>query len=486
MSDLVVSKIDFTFNTTASAPYLFEWQLVNNTYITYSPSTGWSFNLSITKVNTEHSILFNSMTVEDIAIEEPAVETGRIYTIYTLNLPVKAIQKAIIRACSLEYVPIHFSFSFDIGYGVNDNTCYAEGIIYLKLDATTKNLSVINGSISGTVEDQEHTLQQSFSYKTTTGTITTVYDDIPTKPEYIFRKSYGTKCWFDLKLPAVIDPNTYPPVDKSISVYTNATGSISATVLNISSDFKTLNCVVDFVSRDKDVLLINSVPYLISDEVDNTSPIVLQFNGNTSSNKILFTKQNQIKATEFIEHNDNSILFQTGNRIWAKEFIENRSEDFFKLSYNFNIGDIYTTDNDSDITPVTNHRFIVSLGANAAEETVTIGFNMSIKEGYHLSLSASGTLLATGAEVIMTCRNPDTTALEETFVLSSSNPSIYYKSAPHWMVDEVYLKLPKNSSSSRSDDYDLNINFIERNATSSLLQFNKDYSISGGLEFVEV
>nr|DAP55496.1 MAG TPA: hypothetical protein [Caudoviricetes sp.] len=311
---------------------MFEWKLVNSQFITYSPSNGWNFNLSITKVNREHDINFNSISFEGIAADDPAVEVGRIVNTYTVVVPVMSLQKAISKASSIEHISLKFHFSFGIGASVSDNICYADGIIFIKLDEVNKNLSVIDGSIYGTIETNTGTLQQTFLYNVTTETNTTTYNDIPIKPEYIFRKSYGTKCWFDLKLPAVIDPNTYPPVNKSINVYTNVTGSISATILSISSDFTTLTCVVDFTSNKKNVLIIKTVPYLVSDQVDDTSPVVLQTNIDKTYG-ILYKSNNTIQATEFIESDSGNILLQTGNRIWAKEFIENNSSIITKNDY---------------------------------------------------------------------------------------------------------------------------------------------------------
>lgn len=320
----LISNIDFRYSSEASAPYLFEWKLVNSQFIIYSPSNGWNFNLSITKVNREHDINFNSISFEGIAADDPAVEVGRIVNTYTVVVPVMSLQKAISKASSIEHISLKFHFSFGIGASVSDNICYADGIIFIKLDEVNKNLSVIGGSIYGTIETNTGTLQQTFLYNVTTETNTTIYNDIPTKTNYTFLKSYGTRCWFSLKLPAVIDTTTYPIINKSINVYTNVTGSISATVLNISTDFKTLNCVVDFTSSDKDVLILRAVPYLVSNQVDDTLPVVLQTNVNKTSG-LLYKSTNKIEATEFIESDDNSILLQIGNRVWAKEFVENNS-----------------------------------------------------------------------------------------------------------------------------------------------------------------
>lgn len=219
----MIQNIEFSFNSTASAPHLFEWQLIDNTYITYVPSTGWSFDLAITKEDSSYGISMNSMSFESVSADSPAIDEGSaVRPVYTYAIPVAAIQKAIAQANSVDYLPIHFYFSFGIGASVNDNTCYADGIVYLKLDSTTKKLSILGGNISGTIEDKNYTLQQSFSYKITTKTDTSEYEDIPTQPQYIFKKSYGTKCWFDLKLPAVIDTtetnSDYPssPVGKTI------------------------------------------------------------------------------------------------------------------------------------------------------------------------------------------------------------------------------------------------------------------------------
>lgn len=289
----------------------------------------------------------NSMSFESVSAGSPAIDEGSmVRPVYTYAIPVAAIQKAIAQANSIDYLPIHFYFSFGIGASVNDNTCYADGIVYLKLDSTTKKLSILGGNISGTIEDKNYTLQQSFSYKITTKTDTSEYEDIPTQPQYIFKKSYGTKCWFDLKLPAVIDTtetnSDYPssPVGKTIQIYTNVTGSIGATILNISIDFTTLNCVVDFSNQDKDVLEIKAVPYLVSNEIDDTAPIVLQTNVNKSTG-ILYKSDNTIQAIEFIETTDNNILQQTGNRIWAKEFIEDiNSAIKFNKNYTINCKEI--------------------------------------------------------------------------------------------------------------------------------------------------
>lgn len=328
----LISNIDFRYSSEASAPYLFEWKLVNSQFITYSPSNGWNFNLSITKVNREHDINFNSISFEDIAADDPAVEVGRIVNTYTVGVPVMSLQKAISKASSIEHIPLKFHFSFGIGASVLDNICYADGIIFIKLDEINKNISVTGGSIDGTIETNTGTLQQTFLYNVTTETNTTTYNDIPTKTDYTFIKSYDRKCWFNLRLPAVIDPNTYPIVNKSINVYTNVKGSISATILNISNDFTTLNCVVDCTSNEKDILLIRAVPYLISDQVDDTSPVVLQINIDKTSG-ILYKSNNTIQATEFIESDNSNILLQTGNRIWAKEFIESNSSIITKNDY---------------------------------------------------------------------------------------------------------------------------------------------------------
>lgn len=485
MADLV-SKIDFTFNSTASAPYLFEWQLVNNTYITYSPSNGWNFNLSITKADREHSILLNSITVEDVITEDPSVEEGRIYNTYTIVLPIRAIQKAIMKADSLDYLPIHFSFSFGVGYGVNDNTCYAEGIIYLKLDATTKNLSVIDGNISGTVEDQEHTLQQAFSYKTTTGTNTTVYNDIPTKPKYIFRKSYGTKCWFDLKLPTVIDPNTYPPVNKSISVYINVIGSISATVLNISTDFKTLNCVVDFTTSDKDILVIRSVPYLISNQVDDTSPIVLQTNVNKATG-ISYKSNNTIQATEFIETTADSILQQIGNRVWAKEFIENGTgvTDIFKYGSPFNDYQVHSVSGfniqltDTDMLTISGG---TGIALNSADLTLGVTNSVPYNGKIYMSIEGDTDILVDGANITLTFNDPETTQLID-YVTFNNNTLTYVKDVNKGWYIKGYITLP--ASKSFATTYYLKIRTqVPKYDINSILT-KKDYSIIA-TEFVEV
>lgn len=328
----LISNIDFKYTSEASAPYLFEWKLVDSQFITYSPSNGWNFNLSITKVNREHDINFNSISFEGVTADDPTVDVGRIINTYTVVVPVLSLQKAISKASSIEHIPLNFHFSFGIGASISDNICYADGIIFIKLDEVTKTLSVTGGSIYGTIETNTGTLQQTFLYNVTTATNTTTYNDIPTKTDYTFIKSYGTKCWFNLRLPAVIDPNTYPLINKSINVYTNVTGSISATILNVSSDFTTLNCIVDFTSNEKDILLIRAVPYLISDQVDDISPVVLQINVDKTSG-ILYKSNNTIQATEFVESNDNSVLLQKGNRIWAREFIESNSSIITKNDY---------------------------------------------------------------------------------------------------------------------------------------------------------
>lgn len=485
MADLV-SRIDFTFNSTASAPYLFEWQLVNDTYITYSPSNGWNFNLSITKADTEHSILFNSMTVEDVIIEDPSVEEGRIYNTYTIVLPIRAIQKAIMKADSLDYLPIHFSFSFGIGYGVNDNTCYAEGIIYLKLDATTKNLSVIDGNISGTVEDQEHTLQQAFSYKTTTGTNTTVYNDIPTKPEYIFRKSYGTKCWFDLKLPAVIDPNTYPPVNKSISVYINAIGSISATVLNISTDFKTLNCVVDFTNNNEDILVIRSVPYLTSNQVDDTSPIVLQTNIDRSTG-ILYKSNNTILANEFIETTDDNLLQQKGNRVWAKEFVENGTgiTDIFKYGSPFNDYQVHSVSGfniqltDTDMLTISGG---TGIALNSADLTLGVTNSVPYNGKIYMSIEGDTDILVDGADITLTFNDPETTQLMD-YVTFNNNTLTSVKDVNKGWYIKGYITLPASKSFATTNYLKIKTQVSKYDINSILTK--KDYSIIA-TEFVEV
>lgn len=82
------------------------------------------------------------------------------------------------------------------------------------------------------------------------------------------------------------------------------------------------------------------MPYLVSNEIDDTAPIVLQTNVNKSTG-ILYKSDNTIQAIEFIETTDNNILQQTGNRIWAKEFIEDiNSAIKFNKNYTINCKEI--------------------------------------------------------------------------------------------------------------------------------------------------
>lgn len=490
MADLL-SKIDFTFNSTKSVPPLFKWQLTDN-IITYEPSSGWYFNLSITKASSEYSIRFDSMTVEESLTEDPSVEEGRIYNIYTIPLPTRGIQKAIMKVDSIEYLPIHFYFTFGIGASVNDNTCYATGIIYLKLDPTTKTLSVIDGSISGTVEDKEQTLQQSFSYKITTGTNATVFDDIPTKPEYIFRKSYGTKCWFDLKLPAVIDTTetdvNYPasPIDKNIYLYTNITGSILGTVLGISSDATMLNCVIDFTNSDKDVLIIRSVPYLISDQTDDTSPIVLQTNVNKASS-ILYKSDNTIQATEFIETTDNNILQQIGNRVWAKEFIENGTgvTDIFKYGSPFNDYQVHSVSG-FNIQLTDNGILTISGGTGLALNSVdlTLGVVNSVPYDGKIYMSIEGAtdIFAGGGGITLTFTDPETTNLIDSVTFNNSTQTYVRDVDKDWYI-KGYITLPASTSFATTNSLKIRAQ-VSKYDIDSILTKN-DYSIVA-TEFVEV
>lgn len=341
----IIDSLDFYVNDggTSSFSYKIGTDADDNKLVYYAPTdtaeNSWCFTLKLHTTQNISNVFAATSYIEGNAIDltKCTVTLSGYYLYFTFKINSVFIEDSVCGSRNIENLPINVELN--MAGTLNSAGSYsvkAEGTIFLNMKDHALIIKKETGfNVSAIMNNQNVPTVQQPTYfglsddKPFSGD---GYETFPTECVYNFIKSYDYAVEFSIKLPGDLTHNNL--VGKYIYMYSpNVDEEYLAVITSQDTTTNTVNAKIELseINEDK-VIRLCSVPYLISLDRTNVfnSPTVLQFNRDSSSNNILLTVYDEIKVTEFIEHDEDSILFQKGNRLYAKEFIEGSNLQFNK------------------------------------------------------------------------------------------------------------------------------------------------------------